>query len=163
MKLSIIVPSYNCEKVIGHCIESIVDQVFQDWELLIMDGVSRDRTLEIVQQYSSKDSRIRVYSEPDNGIYDAMNKGIDKSNGEWLYFMGSDDSLYNTRSLEDIFCNNVDVYDVIYGTVFAPHWEDKYKGEWNIENYMDNRCHQAIFNKRSYFGNKIRYPLQCVC
>lgn len=157
MRLSIIVPTYNCEKVIRRCIESIIGQVFQDWELLVMDGMSRDSTLEIVRQYSSKDARIRVFSEPDNGIYDAMNKGIDKSKGEWLYFMGSDDSLYNSRSLEDIFCNNVDAFDVVYGTVYAPHWEDKYKGEWKIENYMDNRCHQAIFYRRSFFGDNIRY------
>ena len=94
MRLSIILPTFNCDKVIRHCIESIVGQEFHDWELLVMDGMSRDGTLEIVRQYSSKDSRIRVYSEPDNGIYDAMNKGIDKSQGEWLYFMGSDDSLF---------------------------------------------------------------------
>lgn len=157
MKLSIIIPTYNCEKVISRCIDSIIGQVFQDWELLIIDGVSKDHTLEIVRKYSSKDARIRVFSEPDKGIYDAMNKGIDKSNGEWLYFMGSDDYLYNSRSLEDIFCNNVDVFDVVYGTVYAPHWDNRYKGEWRTENYLDNRCHQSIIYKRSFFGNSIRY------
>ena len=160
MKLSIVLPTYNCEKVIRRCIESIVGQVFQDWELLIIDGKSEDATLEIVRQYSTQDNRIRVYSESDKGIYDAMNKGIDRSQGEWLYFIGSDDSLYNSHSLEDVFCNNVDVYDVVYGTVYAPHWEDKYKGEWKKENYLDNRCHQCIFYKRSFFGNRIRYDIR---
>ena len=157
MQLSIIVPTYNCEKVISRCIDSIIDQVFQDWELLVIDGVSTDGTLEIVRQYSSQDSRILVFSEPDKGIYDAMNKGIDKSHGEWLYFLGSDDSLYDERSLEGIFRNNVGEYDVIYGTVNAPHWLDRYKGEWPKGKYLDNRCHQAIIYKRSFFGKRIRY------
>ena len=157
MKLSIIVPTYNCEKVIRRCIDSIEDQLFQDWELLVIDGKSQDCTLEIVQQYSLQDVRIRFFSEPDKGIYDAMNKGIDRAQGNWLYFMGSDDCFYDTHSLEGIFSNKVDEYDVVYGTVNAPHWEDRYKGEWKIENYMDNRCHQAIFYKRSFFGRSLRY------
>ena len=160
MKLSIIVPTYNCEKTISRCVDSIFGQLFQDWELLVVDGMSEDGTLKIVQQYSLQDGRVRVFSEPDKGIYDAMNKGIDRAQGEWLYFMGSDDFLYDSHSLEGIFTNNVDEYDVVYGTVYAPHWEDRYKGEWKIENYMDNRCHQAIFYKRSFFGKSIRYDIR---
>ncbi|MBO6025190.1 MAG: glycosyltransferase [Bacteroidales bacterium] len=155
MKLSIIIPTFNSSKVLGRAMDSIECQTFADWEVLIMDGVSADDTIKIAQSYN--DNRVRVYSEPDKGIYDAMNKGIDKANGEWLYFMGSDDYLYNSQSLEKIFINSVDGYDVVYGTVYAPHWEDRYKGEWKIENYMDNRCHQAIFYKRSFFGKKVRY------
>lgn len=157
MKLSIIVPTFNSEKTICRCLDSIIGQLFQDWELLVIDGVSKDSTVEIVRQYSSRDSRIRIISEPDKGIYDAMNKGIDKSQGEWLYFLGSDDFLYDSHSLEGIFNNDVEKYDVVYGTVDAPHWDDRYKGEWKIENYRDNRCHQAIFYKRSFFGNRVRY------
>lgn len=155
MRLSIIVPTYNCEKTLRRCLDSIVEQSYCDWEVLLMDGVSKDDTLSIARSYN--DARIRIYSEPDKGIYDAMNKGIDQSRGEWLYFIGSDDYLYNPDSLEGIFSEEIDDYDVVYGTVYAPHWEDKLKGEWTIENYMDNRCHQAIFYKRSFFGKNIRY------
>ena len=158
MTLSIILPTFNCEKVIQRCLESIVSQVFQDWELLVIDGVSTDGTLGIVRQYSSQDARIQVFSEPDKGIYDAMNKGIDKSHGRWLYFIGSDDYLYDTHSLEGIFSNNVEEYDVVYGTVNAPHWDECDKGEWKKGNYYwHNRCHQAIFYKRSFFGKRVRY------
>ena len=62
MKLSIIVPTYNCEKTIRRCIDSMVSQLFQDWELLVIDGMSKDGTLEIVRQYSSQDDRIRFFS-----------------------------------------------------------------------------------------------------
>jgi len=160
MRLSIIVPTYNAEKTIQRCLNSVIEQSFGDWELLVMDGVSKDGTLELVHQYSSNDSRIKIYSEPDKGIYDAMNKGIDRAQGDWLYFMGSDDYLYDSHSLEGIFANNVDEYDVVYGTVYAPHWEERYKGEWKIENYRDNRCHQAIFYKRSFFGKDVRYDIR---
>lgn len=159
MKLSIIIPTYNSAAVLGRALDSIVSQTFNNWEVLVMDGASKDATVSIAQSY--QDSRIKVFSEPDRGIYDAMNKGIDKAKGEWLYFLGSDDWLYNINSLDKIFqYDDIYNYDVVYGTVDAPHLEDKYKGEWTVDNYMDNRCHQAIFYKRSFFGKSLRYNIK---
>ena len=150
MKLSIIIPTFNSVKTIPKCLDSIVSQSFEDWEVLVMDGVSTDNTVAMAQSYG--DSRIKVFSEPDCGIYDAMNKGIRKSKGEWLYFLGSDDYLYESTCLERLFhfCN-LEEYDVVYGNIDAPHWPENLKGEWRIEHYMDNRCHQAIFYRRSFF------------
>ncbi len=77
---SIIIPTYNSAKTIKRCLDSIVAQTYKDYEVLVMDGVSKDGTLEIARSYS--DSHIRIYSEPDKGIYDAKNKGIHKSKGD---------------------------------------------------------------------------------
>lgn len=105
MKLSIIIPTYNSASVLPRALDSIICQTFTNWEVLIMDGISTDDTLKMAQSYN--DSRIRIYSEPDNGIYDAMNKGINKANGEWLYFLGSDDCLFSKDVLSNIFNHNI--------------------------------------------------------
>ena len=147
MKLSIIIPTYNSVSVLPKALDSIVGQTFGDWEVLIMDGVSTDDTLKVAQSYN--DSRIRINSEPDKGIYDAMNKGIGKARGEWLYFLGSDDWLLNDNVLHDVFAQDADSYDVVYGEVDAPHLASNHSGEWTLQTIDRNRCHQAIFYRRS--------------
>ena len=147
MKLSIIIPTYNSASVLSKTLDSIVSQSFTDWEVLVMDGLSTDDTIKVAQSYN--DSRIRIYSEPDDGIYDAMNKGIKKAKGEWLYFLGSDDWLLNGNVLCDIFCqDNLDGYDVVYGEVEAPHLASNHSGEWTLQTIGSNRCHQAILYRR---------------
>ena len=149
MKLSIIIPTFNSASVLPKALDSIVSQSFTDWEVLIMDGVSNDDTLKIAQSYN--DSRIHIYSEPDNGIYDAMNKGINKAQGEWLYFLGSDDWLLNDNVLNDIFTQDINGYDVVYGEVDAPHLASNHSGEWTLQTIDRNRCHQAILYRRTVF------------
>lgn len=146
MKLSIIIPTYNSATVLPKALDSIVGQTFGDWEVLIMDGVSTDDTLKVAQSYN--DSRIRINSEPDKGIYDAMNKGIGKARGEWLYFLGSDDWLLNDNVLHDVFAQDTDSYDVVYGEVEAPHLASNHSGEWTLQTIDRNRCHQAILYRR---------------
>lgn len=135
-------------------LDSIVCQTFSDWEVLIMDGISTDDTLKIAQSYN--DSRIRIYSEPDKGIYDAMNKGIKKAQGEWLYFLGSDDRLLDKNVLSSIFTMDINQYDVVYGDVEASHLDSMHKGEWSMPSINFNRCHQAIFYRKGTF-KKIGY------
>src|ERR1700722_16529958 len=98
--LSIIIPTYNSQNTILTALQSIVKQSFDDFEIIIVDGLSNDDTVTIVKNF--QDDRIKIISELDNGIYDAMNKGIDRAKGDWLYFLGSDDRLYNDTVLEDV-------------------------------------------------------------
>ena len=114
-----------------------------------MDGVSTDDTIKVAQSYNN--SRIRIYSEPDKGIYDAMNKGIKKAQGEWLYFLGSDDWLLNTNSLDSLFSMDIDSYDVVYGDVESVQLVPEHSGEWTLYTIEYNRCHQGIFYKRKVF------------
>ena len=163
MKLSIIIPTFNSASVLSKALDSIVCQTFTDWEVLIMDGVSTDDTIKIAQSYN--DSRIRIFSEPDKGIYDAMNKGIKKAKGEWLYFLGSDDWLLNATVLNQIFSNDIEKYDVIYGDVESTHLDQLHHREWDMIKikHKYNICHQAILYRKTLFkkiGNyNTKYPL----
>ncbi len=150
MKLSIILPTFNSAKTLKGALDSIVCQTFTDWEVLIMDGVSKDNTLEIAKSFNN--SHIRIYSEPDKGIYDAMNKGIKKANGTWLYFLGSDDWLYDNTIFDKVFSIKNEGFDIIYGDVSSDTIPQRCLGEWSIETIDYNRCHQAIFYRRSVFN-----------
>ena len=97
--LSIICPSYNVEGCIRFLIESVICQTSNNYEFIIVDGGSTDNTVSILEEYND---RIKFVSEKDNGIYDAMNKGVNLSSGEWLYFIGADDSLYTPDVIDRI-------------------------------------------------------------
>lgn len=157
MILSIIIPTYNSSKVLGKALDSIVSQSFRDWEVLLMDGVSTDDTERVAQSFN--DARIKFYSEPDKGIYDAMNKGIKKAQGEWLYFLGSDDWLLDSEVLQTVFSEDLDGVDVVYGEVEADHLRPEHSGEWTMETVDFNRCHQGIFYRRNVFKQLGLYNL----
>ena len=162
MKLSIIIPTFNSALTLRKALDSILSQTFRDYEVLVMDGASSDDTVKIAESYG--DSRIRVFSEPDKGIYDAMNKGIAKSKGEWLYFLGSDDWMFEDNTLKAVFeTENIDGYDVVYGDADCSKGFLRGRGEWVMNDLDFNRCHQAIFYKRSFLiregGYDTRYRI----
>ena len=99
-KFSIITVAYNSEKTIERTIQSILGQSFDDYEYIIVDGLSKDDTLGVVKRYE-KDfgDKLKVISEKDNGIYDAMNKGIKAATGEVIGILNSDD-FYEKNALE---------------------------------------------------------------
>ncbi len=150
--LTIIIPTYNSENTVKNAIDSILNQTFTEYEILIIDNQSRDETIPVVQQYMLNNNSVRYISEKDNGIYDAMNKGISLAKGEWVYFLGSDDRLFGKDTLEEIFSNKDNLLvQVLYGNVSRPGHE-KYDGEFDPEKlYGQNICHQAIFFKKSLF------------
>jgi len=158
MTFSIIIPTYNSSSVLRNALDSIINQTFTDWEVLIMDGMSTDNTIEIANSYN--DRRIHIFSESDKGIYDAMNKGIKKAQGEWLFFLGSDDYLFSNDVLSNVFDNNLDDIEVLYGDVSAPHLDKRHSGEWSMETLPHNRCHQAIFYRKTIFKKTGLYNLK---
>ncbi len=83
---SIIIPTFNSEKVIFDALKSCRAQTFTNIEILVMDGSSKDNTIPLVKEFAQRDERIKYVSEKDSGIYDAMNKGIKKANGDWVFF-----------------------------------------------------------------------------
>lgn len=151
--LSIIIPSFNCSLTISATIESIINQSYKNYELIIIDGLSTDSTLDILKKYASDHSNIKWKSEKDNGIYDAMNKGIKMASGEWIYFLGSDDSFYNNHILSDVNAFlTVPNVDIIYGNVNSTVYGEKYDGEFDKAKIATkNIAHQAIFYKRTIF------------
>lgn len=156
--ISIVIPTFNSEATILKTLASILKQTFQDYEVIIVDGVSTDRTLELVKTFN--DSRIRIFSEKDSGIYDAMNKGIELAKGQWLYFLGSDDLLYNEYVLEKVFSEiRESQYKIIYGDVKIvgnAGWAldgQLYNGPFTLKDILiRNICHQAIFFRKEVFS-----------
>jgi len=115
MKISIITVSYNSASTIGDTINSVLSQNYTDLEYIIIDGGSKDGTIEIVNRYKDKISKI--ISEPDGGIYDAMNKGIKLSTGEVVGILNSDDFYHHNSVLREVakcFQNNI---DACYGDI----------------------------------------------
>lgn len=92
--ISIIVPVYNTERYLHNCINSVLNQDFKDWELILVDDGSTDSSGRICDEFASKDSRIRVEHKANTGVSDTRNHGIDKAKGYWIFFLDSDDELF---------------------------------------------------------------------
>lgn len=151
--ISILIPTYQSDKTLRRTLDSLTSQEFMDWEAWIIDGVSKDGTMDIVRGYAGADGRIHFISEPDQGIYDAMNKGIRLAKGQWLYFLGSDDYLYDSHVLgsfrEDLAGNDL---DLVYGNVFLDKKRQVYDGEFSLEKLLrQNVSHQAEFFRKDLF------------
>ena len=100
MKISVVMVCLNAERMIGRAIESFLTQTYSDRELVVVDGASSDRTLEIIRSFD--DSHIRIHSAPDRGIYDAMNRGLALYGGDVVGFLNSDDRYHDSFVLESI-------------------------------------------------------------
>src|SRR5687767_5868627 len=100
--ISIIIPTYNSGQVIDSALASVASQSLSNYEVIVVDGLSTDETLQIAQKYLDQGLKIIVVSEKDSGIYDAMNKGLKIATGRWIYFLGSDDTLFSQQTLERV-------------------------------------------------------------
>jgi glycosyltransferase involved in cell wall biosynthesis len=151
---SIIIPTFNAEKVLTKAIESIQAQSLKEYEIIIVDGNSTDLTIEVILSCDNSLGIIRHISENDTGIYDAMNKGIKMAKGTFLYFLGADDYLIDSLVLTDIKEIITDTkYDVIYGNVRSPALGPDYNGRFSdADIFHKNIAHQAIFYKRDLFN-----------
>ena len=90
---SVIVPIYNVEKYLDRCVESLVNQTYQNLEIILVEDGSPDRCPEICDEWVQKDSRIRVIHKPNGGVSSARNAGLEKAQGEWVFFVDADDLL----------------------------------------------------------------------
>jgi len=149
--ISIITVVRNGVSTIERTVLSVINQDYSDFEYIVIDGVSTDGTLAILDKYSNNINKI--ISEPDNGIYDAMNKGISLAEGDWIYFLGSDDIFYDKSTLANIFSkSNYDNYDVIYGNVLFSQSKKIFDGKFDYDKHaLKSICHQAIIYRRTLF------------
>lgn len=122
--VSIITISYNAEQVIEETICSVLSQTYTDYEYIFIDGLSKDGTVDIIRSYldrfAEKGIACHLVSEPDKGIYDAMNKGIDRANGQWVIMMNAGDRFLDGQVLSDLFSQKDYSADILYGdTVYS--------------------------------------------
>lgn len=111
--ISIIAPVYNVEKYICRCIDSIIGQTYSDWELILVDDGSPDKSGEICDKYASKDSRIKVFHKNNGGVSTARNKGIAHASGDYITFIDTDDWFEGNcleKCANEILLNNLDIY-----------------------------------------------------
>ncbi len=160
--ISIITPTYNSAEHLEMCILSVAQQSYAHKEHLFIDNLSTDGTLEIVNKYTFIYPHIRLISEKDEGIYDAMNKGIERSSGKWLYFMGCDDTFFDNDVLTRIFgSDKLEQKDVIYGNVVWGKDGPLYDGEFTPLKLLNkNICHQAIFFNRRLFKKLGKFEIK---
>lgn len=114
--ITVITPCFNSEKTIRRTIESVLNQTYKNIEYLIIDGASKDKTIEIAKSYEKAfNGRMKIYSEPDEGIYYAMNKGIALASGELIGIVNSDD-YYEPEAVEHIVRKRSEKpYQILYG------------------------------------------------
>ena len=150
-KISVITVVYNDEVNIEKTIKSVLDQTYTNIEYIIVNGASRDKTSEIINKYISD---IDIYiNEKDKGIYDAMNKAVVASTGDWLIFMNSNDTFYNDKVIEAVFQDDYSGYDIIYGTAAISTKPGSYFKPRNLNHFWKG----MPFNHQSSFINGVTH------
>lgn len=147
-KITVVTITYNAEKFLEDTILSVINQDYPNIEYIIIDGDSKDSTIDIIKKY---EKHISCWiSEPDNGIYDAMNKGIDKATGEWINFMNAGDSFVDNTIISKIFNTNKNQYDLIYGDhIYIKQNSSEYIKAYGISQVYNTMpfSHQSLFTK----------------
>ena len=134
MKVSIITPSYNSEKYIAETIQSVLDQTYQDWEMIIVDDVSTDNSLQIIEQYAKRDSRLKVIRLKQNmGPAHARNRAIEEASGKYIAFLDSDDVWFPKKLEKQI--NFLTDYSLVvtYSAYETIDGDSKYINTRNIQ------------------------------
>lgn len=158
-RISIITICYNAASTITRTLHSVSAQTYPNIQYLIIDGASKDNTLELVRELAPE---AEVYSERDKGIYDAMNKGLDRATGDYVWYVNAGDALVSPTTVEDLVratCTGDSLPDVLYGDTRLIDTEDHDLGLRRLRppHQLDWRsfrsgmlvCHQAFVAKRS--------------
>jgi glycosyltransferase involved in cell wall biosynthesis len=155
-KLSVITIVYNNVKDIERTMLSVLNQTYRNIEYIIIDGGSKDGTVEVIGKYRTK--LAQFISEPDNGIYHAMNKGLALATGDYVLFMNSGDEIYAPETVTEVF-ESAAAADIYYGEteMYNEQWESLGQRRhcapeifnWKSFRYGMSISHQAIYVKRS--------------
>ena len=170
--LSIVVPTFGSQAVLGAALQSIAAQSWRDFEVIISDGASSDATLAMAAGFAQSLPALVLDSRPDSGVYDAINRGIALARGEWVLIVGSDDRLHGADTLAKLAPHlQAATADVVYGDVrmMAANTNGvpagaRYAGAVPLERLvMQNICQQAICYRRALFDDigafDLRYRL----
>ena len=148
MTLSIITINYNNRDGLQRTIDSVICQTWKDYEWIVIDGGSMDGSKELIEQY--QEHFAYWCSEPDKGVYNAMNKGVAHAHGEYVIFMNSGDAFYDENILQKVFCESFSE-DIIIGQVVSFHNNKllyQFDGSLLMQLYYTTIPHQASFIRR---------------
>jgi glycosyltransferase involved in cell wall biosynthesis len=168
MKVSIITVCYNSDSTIEKTIQSVVNQSYQDIEYIIVDGASKDNTLSIIKHYESLfNGRMSWISEPDKGLYDAMNKGIFMATGDLIGIINSDDIFYHNQTIDEIVTfHKLQDIDASVGDIVQQNESGKNIRFYSSKNWSPNKLrigfmppHPSIFFKRELFDKHDNYNI----
>ncbi|MDW5287862.1 glycosyltransferase family 2 protein [Formosa sp. PL04] len=145
MKVSIITATYNSEKTIGDCLKSVLNQDYSNIEYIIIDGASKDKTLEIIAEVKQKHLNVICVSEPDKGIYDALNKGIEKASGDVVGFLHSDDFFASNETISHIVnAFEQEQVDGVYGDL---HYINSTNSEKIVRNWKSKPFSEKLLKQ----------------
>ncbi len=152
--ISIITACYNSEASIEKTLLSVSTQTYKNIQYIVVDGASNDRTLDIIKRHSK--SVHTLISEPDNGVYDAFNKGLTQATGDYIYFLNSDDYLYNTEVIHNVVreIKNNPQKVIFYGNIIIDNPQSGYKfiagRPFNLKDFKKGAMppHPGLFVKR---------------
>ena len=155
IKFTIVTVTYNSSKTVKQTIQSVLGQTYKNFEYILVDGASKDGTVDVIKSYAERDSRIRLISEPDHGIYDAMNKGIKMATGDVIALLNSDD-FYEPDALANIVENIPRKENfVVYGMVRFLKNEREDSVIINSHNSLSEKMimHPACFVSKAVYEN----------
>lgn len=178
MKITIITITYNAEKVLRPTLQSVERQTHNDVEHWIIDGASKDETLKLAEEYKRHDDAIenghevKILSEPDNGIYFAMNKGLKRATGDYVLFLNAGDTLASNDTLDEVCASvgdgeelpaviygDTDVVDTEYHFEHHRRLKPPKKLTWRSFRFGMLVCHQAFYARRD-IAQQIPYDTQ---
>ena len=151
-KFSIVIPCYNIEKYVSKTLESILNQTFQNFEIILINDGSKDNTRKILDDYSKKDKRIKVIHKENEGVSEARNIGIKNATGEYIYFLDGDDLVENTllERANEIFKNKeIKIFSFGFNMVYE---DGRIKRRYSEERYNNQIINSKEF--LSLFFNK---------
>lgn len=156
-KLSIITVTFNCKSDLQYTLDSVFSQSYCDYEFIILDGASTDGTVDLIKAYEDKLDFWQ--SEPDRGIYDAMNKGLLKAKGEYVLFLNAGDEFYSAQTLEGVGFEKEPQADIFFGETVILNERREELGlrlkklpkdlHWRHFKRGMVVCHQSIIVRRS--------------
>lgn len=148
-KISIITVVYNGAKSIEKTIHSVLNQTYKNIEYIIIDGGSTDNTIDIIKKYEGQ--FFYWVSEPDKGIYDAMNKGLDAASGEWINFMNCGDSFFNNEVLSNFIKRGIQGYpqkSFFYSDFYVENGSGG-KTYYEADHHKGNILHQSVIYRKN--------------
>ena len=147
--ISIIIPVYNVEKYLAKCIDSILNQTFTDWELILIDDGSIDQSGKICDEYTDKDNRIKVIHKKNEGVSKARNTGIILAKGEYLCFVDSDDWIAPT------YLQDFKVQEQQCDFYFSGALYDTYNKVYSYKKYKDKFCNNKYEIRDEFFDQDL--------